>query len=144
MGKLAAIIATAAAVTAMTTLTALPASAEPVVMYQLSGTTRCLADTGTNIVLKTCNRTSDEQRWIVPITDSVDWPHNIATSKCLGATAVGDVVGTACTSGTTRWHRIPPSGSSFQFRNDASRKCLTAQVTVAACTTASARWVGLR
>ncbi|KJK47117.1 hypothetical protein UK23_21265 [Lentzea aerocolonigenes] len=143
MGKLAAIIATAAAVTAMTTLTALPASAEPVVMYQLSGTTRCLADTGTNIVLQPCNRTVEAQRWIVPITDSVDWPHNIATNKCLG-TAAGDVLGVACSSGTTRWHRIPPSGSSFQFRNDASGKCLTAQVTVAACTTTSARWVGLR
>ncbi|MET9632841.1 RICIN domain-containing protein [Lentzea sp. NPDC006480] len=144
MGKLAAIIATAAAVTAMSTLTALPASAEPVVMYQLSGTSRCLADTGTNVVLQPCNRTSEAQRWIIPITDSLDWPHNIATGKCLGATAAGDVLGQACASGTTRWHRIPPLGSTFQFRNDASRKCLTAQVTVADCTTTSARWVGLR
>ncbi len=144
MGKLAAIIASAAAVTAMSTLTALPASAEPVVLYQLSGTNRCLADIGTNVVLQPCNRTSDAQRWIVPITDSVDWPHNIATSKCLGATSIGDVLGVACSSGTTRWHRVPPSGTSFQFRNDASGKCLTAQVTVAACTTTTARWVGLR
>ncbi|HEX8869385.1 MAG TPA: RICIN domain-containing protein [Lentzea sp.] len=141
MGKLAAIIATAAAVT---TLTAVPASAEPVVIYQLSGTTRCLADTGTNVVLQPCNRTSDAQRWIVPITDSVDWPHNIATSKCLGATSTGDVLGQSCSSGTTRWHRVPPSGSAFQFRNDATGKCLTAQVTVATCGTTSARWVGLR
>ncbi|MEV6243037.1 RICIN domain-containing protein [Lentzea sp. NPDC051838] len=141
MGKLAAIIATAAAVT---TLTAVPASAEPVVIYQLSGTNRCLADTGTNVVLQPCNRTSEAQRWIVPITDAVDWPHNMATDKCLGATAAGDVLGQACASGTTRWHRIPPAGSAFQFRNAASGKCLTAQVTVAACGTTSARWVGLR
>ncbi|MEU0884808.1 RICIN domain-containing protein [Lentzea sp. NPDC005914] len=144
MGKLAAIIASAAAVTAMSALTALPASAEPVVLYQLSGTNRCLADTGTNVVLQLCNRTSGAQRWIVPITDSVDWPHNIATGKCLGATSTGDVLGVACSSGTTRWHRVPPAGSAFQFRNDATGKCLTAQVTVAACTTTTARWVGLR
>jgi hypothetical protein len=141
MGKLAAIIATAAAVT---TLSAVPASAEPVVIYQLSGTSRCLADTGTNVVLKPCNRTSDEQRWIVPIIDNVDWPHNMATSKCLGATSAGDVLGQACSAGSTRWHRVPTTGSSFQFRNAASGKCLTAQVTVAACTTSSAKWVGLR
>ena len=141
MGKLAAIIATAAAVT---TLTAVPASAEPVVIYQLSGTNRCLADTGTNVVLQPCNRTSEAQRWIVPITDSVDWPHNMATDKCLGATAAGDVLGQACSAGTTRWHRFPATGSSFQFRNDATGKCLTASVTVATCSTTNARWVGLR
>ena len=141
MGKLAAIIATAAAVT---TLTAVPASAEPVVMFQLSGTSRCLADTGTNVVLQPCTRTSDAQRWIVPITDNVDWPHNIATDKCLGATAAGDVLGQACSSGSTRWRRVPTTGSSFQFRNAANGKCLTASVTVATCTTSSAKWVGLR
>jgi hypothetical protein len=140
MGKLAAIIATAAAVT---TLTAVPASADPVVIYQLSGTTRCLADTGTNVILKPCNRTSAEQRWLVPIIDSVDWPHNTATDKCLGATAAGDVLGLACSAATTRWRRVPSTGSSFQFRN-ANGKCLTASVTVTACTASSAKWVGLR
>ncbi|MGW4214606.1 RICIN domain-containing protein [Lentzea sp. NPDC004789] len=142
MGKLAAIIATAAAVT---TLTAVPASAEPVVQYQLSGTTRCLADTGTNVVLQVCNRAADQQRWIVPITDNVDWPHNMATGKCLAATALGDVLGATCgTSNTQRWHRVPAAGSTFQLRNAASGKCLTAQVAVAACTSTSARWTGLR
>jgi hypothetical protein len=142
MGKLAAIIATAAAVT---TLTAVPASAEPVVQYQLSGTSRCLADTGTNVVLQPCNRTADQQRWIVPITANVDWPHNIATDKCLAATSTGDVLGATCgASNTQRWHRVPATGSTFQFRNAASGKCLTAQVTVATCTSSSARWAGLR
>lgn len=142
MGKLAAIIATAAAVT---TLTAVPASAEPVVMYQLSGTNRCLADIGTNVVLEPCIRTSSEQRWIVPITANVDWPHNIATSKCLAATSTGDVLGATCgSSASQRWNRVPTSGTTFQFRNSASGKCLTAQVTLAACTSTSARWVGLR
>ncbi|MGW6933573.1 RICIN domain-containing protein [Lentzea sp. NPDC054927] len=140
MGKLAAIIATAAAVT---TLTAVPASAEPVVIYQLSGTSRCLADTGTNVVLRPCSRTSDEQRWIVPITD-VDWPHNIATGKCLGATAAGDVLGQSCSAGTTRWRREPATSTPFRFRNAATGKCLTASVTVTTCTTSSAKWVGLR
>jgi len=143
MGKLAAIIATAAAVT---TLTALPASAEPVVMYQLSGTNRCLTDIGTNVVLEPCVRTSDEQRWIVPITAGVDWPHNVATRKCLAATSTGDVLSATCSSSTTqRWNRTPPTTTgTFQFRNSASGKCLTAQVTVAVCGTSSARWVGLR
>lgn len=141
MGKLAAIIATAAAVT---TLTAVPASAEPIVTYQLSGTNRCLADTGTNVILKPCSRTTDEQRWIVPITDNVDWPHNMATDKCLGATTAGDVLGQACGAGTTRWRREPATGTAFRFRNAATGKCLTASVTVAACTTSSAKWVGLR
>lgn len=141
MGKLAAIIATAAAVTA---LTAVPAQAEPVVVYQLSGTTRCLADTGTDVVLKFCNRASNEQRWIVPVSDA-DWPHNIATRKCLAASNVGEVRGQVCsTSATQRWRRVPPTGTSFQFRNLGTNKCLTAQVTVAACTTTSPRWVGLR
>lgn len=141
MGKLAAIIATAAATV---TLTALPASAEPVVVYQLAGSTRCLADTGSNVVLKPCNELSDEQRWIVPISGGVDWPHNMATDKCLGATAAGDVLGQACTtSAGQRWRRVA-SGSSFQFRNVGTNKCLTAQVTVATCTTSSAKWNGLR
>ncbi|NGY66120.1 RICIN domain-containing protein [Lentzea sp. NEAU-D13] len=141
MGKLAAIIATAAAVT---TLTAVPASAEPVVIYQLSGTNRCLADTGTNVVLRTCDRTSEAQRWVVPITDNVDWPHNMATDKCLGATTAGDVLGQACSAGTTRWRRDPVTASSFRFRNVATGKCLTASVTVTPCSTSSAKWVGLR
>lgn len=141
MGKLAAIIATAAAVT---TLTAVPASAEPVVIYQLSGTNRCLADTGTNVVLRTCDRTSEAQRWVVPITDNVDWPHNMATDKCLGATTAGDVLGQACSAGTTRWRRDPVTASSFRFRNVATGMCLTASVTVTPCSTSSAKWVGLR
>jgi Ricin-type beta-trefoil lectin domain len=141
MGKLAAIIATAAAVT---TLTAIPAQAEPVVVYQLAGSTRCLADTGTNVVLKACNELSNEQRWVVPVTNA-DWPHNMATRKCLAATSTGDVLGQSCSSSLTqRWHRNPASGTSFQFRNAASGKCLTAQVTVAACSSSSAKWVGRR
>ena len=141
MGKLAAIIATAAAATA---LTAIPAQAEPVVVYQLAGSTRCLADTGTNVVLRPCNELSAEQRWIVPISGGLDWPHNMATDKCLGATAAGDVLGQACSgSNNQRWRRST-TASTFQFRNVGTNKCLTAQVTVAACTTSSAKWVGLR
>ncbi|GHH56761.1 RICIN domain-containing protein [Lentzea cavernae] len=141
MGKLAAIIATAAATV---TFTAVPASAEPVVVYQLAGSTRCLADTGGNVVLRPCNEIDDQQRWIVPISGGVDWPHNIATDKCLGATAAGDVLTQACSSSAgQRWRRVA-SGSSFQFRNVGTNKCLTATVTVAACTTASAKWNGLR
>ena len=141
MGKLAAIIATAAATV---TLTAIPASAEPVVVYQLAGSTRCLADTGVNVVLKPCNELADEQRWIVPISGGVDWPHNMFTDKCLGATAAGDVLGQACTSSAgQRWRRVP-TGSSFQFRNVGTGKCLTAQVTLATCSTSSAKWNGLR
>lgn len=141
MGKLAAIIATAAATV---TLMAVPASAEPVVVYQLAGTNRCLADTGSNVVLKVCNEISDEQRWIVPISGGVDWPHNMATDSCLGATTAGDVLGQACTSSSgQRWRRVP-TGTSFQFRNVGTGKCLTATVTVAACTSASAKWNGLR
>lgn len=141
MGKLAAIIATTAAVTA---LTAVPAHAEPVVIYQLSGTNRCLADTGTNIVLRTCNRSAAEQRWIVPVSDA-DWPHNTATDNCLAAATTGDVLGKACgPSANQRWRRMPVTGTTFQFRNLGTSKCLTAQVTVAACTSTSARWVGLR
>ncbi|MCG8923817.1 RICIN domain-containing protein [Lentzea sp. CC55] len=141
MGKPAAIIATVAAATA---LTAVPAHAEPVVVYQLAGTTRCLADTGTNVVLRTCDEVSDDQRWIVPISGGVDWPHNIATDRCLGVTGTGDVLGQACGgSASQRWRRVP-SGAAFQFRNAGTGKCLTATVTVAACTTSSAKWVGLR
>ncbi|WP_394613668.1 ricin-type beta-trefoil lectin domain protein [Lentzea sp. JNUCC 0626] len=141
MGKLAAIIATAAATI---TLTAVPASAEPVVVYQLAGTNRCLADTGSDVILKLCNEVSNDQRWIVPISGGVDWPHNMATDKCLTATTAGDVRGQACTaSGTQRWRRIA-TGTSFQFRNVGTNKCLTAQVTVATCTTATAKWNGLR
>jgi hypothetical protein len=141
MGKLAVIIATAAAATA---LTAIPAQAEPVVVYQLAGSTRCLADTGTNVVLKPCNEISDEQRWIVPISGGVDWPHNMATNKCLGATSTGDVLGQACGAGANQRWRRSTSGSSFQFRNVGTNKCLTAQVTVTTCTTSSAKWIGLR
>ncbi|HEX7303330.1 RICIN domain-containing protein [Lentzea sp.] len=141
MGKLAAIIATAAAATA---LTALPAYAEPVVVYQLAGTTSCLADIGSDVVLRPCNEVSDQQRWIVPISGGVDWPHNIATDRCLSATSAGDVLGQACGSGANqRWRRVP-SGSAFQFRNVGTNKCLTSSVTVATCTTAGAKWVGLR
>ncbi|ANZ36138.1 hypothetical protein BBK82_08730 [Lentzea guizhouensis] len=139
--KIFAIAATAAAVT---TLYSAPAHAEPIVQYQLSGTTRCLADTGLDIVLRTCGELTPNQRWIVPVSDS-DWPHNNATGKCLGATTAGDVVGQACsTSATQRWRRVAATGTSFQFRNLATGKCLTAQVTLAACATGSARWVGLR
>jgi hypothetical protein len=141
MGKLAAIIATAAAATA---LTAIPAQAEPVVVYQLAGSTRCLADTGTHVVLKPCNETSGQQRWIVPISGGVDWPHNMATDKCLGATAAGDVLGQACSASSNQRWRRSTTGSTFQFRNVGTNKCLTAQVTVAACTASSAKWVGLR
>jgi hypothetical protein len=141
MGKSAAIIATAAAVTA---LTAVPAHAEPVVIYQLSGTSRCLADIGTNVVLKTCDRTSEEQRWIVPNSDA-DWPHNLATGNCLAATTSGDVLGQSCGPGANqRWRRMPVTSTTFQFRNLGTAKCLTAQVAVAACTSTSPRWVGLR
>ncbi|WP_329787635.1 RICIN domain-containing protein [Lentzea sp. DG1S-22] len=141
MGKPAAIIATAAAATA---LTAVPAHAEPVVVYQLAGTTRCLADTGTNVVLRTCDEVSDDQRWIVPISGGVDWPHNIASDRCLGVTGTGDVLGQTCGgSASQRWRRVP-SGAAFQLRNAGTGKCLTATVTVAACTTSSAKWVGLR
>ncbi|MCX2952267.1 RICIN domain-containing protein [Lentzea sp. NEAU-D7] len=141
MGKLAAIIATAAATV---TLTAVPASADPVVVYQLAGSTRCLADVRTDVVLKPCNELADDQRWLVPISGGVDWPHNIATERCLGATAAGDVVGQACTSSANqRWRRVP-TGTSFQFRNVGTNKCLTAQVTVATCSTSSSKWNGLR
>ena len=140
MGKLAAIIATAAAVT---TLTAVPASAEPIVVYQLAGSNRCLADNGTDIVLRICNEIADNQRWIVPVTDA-DVPRNMATGKCLAATSTGNVLGQACGSASQRWRRVPSSGSSFQFRHIVTGKCLTAQVTVAACTTSSAKWNGLR
>ncbi|MFI6101414.1 RICIN domain-containing protein [Lentzea sp. NPDC051213] len=141
MGKLAAIFATAAAVTA---LTAVPASAEPVVVYQLAGSNRCLADIGTDVVLKPCNETSNEQRWIVPVSDA-DQPHNIATRKCLTATSTGQVRGQACTTGAAqRWRRLPNTPGPFQFRNIGTGKCLTAQVTVAACTSSSQRWNGLR
>jgi len=141
MGKLAAIIATAAAVT---TLTAVPAQAEPIVQYQLSGTNRCLADTGTDIVLRNCTEAANEQKWIVPVSDS-DWPHNSATRKCLAATSAGEVNGLACGPGANqRWRRVQTSATTFQFRNLGTGKCLTAQVTVTACTTSSARWVGLR
>ncbi|RDI30685.1 RICIN domain-containing protein [Lentzea flaviverrucosa] len=141
MGKLAAIIATAAATV---TLTAVPASAEPVVVYQLAGSTRCLADVGTDVVLKQCNELADEQRWIVPISGGVDWPHNMLTDRCLGATAAGDVLGQACTtSANQRWRR-EVSGTSFRFRNVGTNKCLTAQVTVGTCATSSSRWIGLR
>ena len=141
MGKLAAIIATAAAVT---TLTAVPASAEPIVVYQLAGTNRCLADTGTNVVLKPCNESSNDQRWIVPVSDA-DRPHNMVTRKCLAATSTGDVLGQACGTGANQgWRRVPSTGAAFQFRNAASGKCLTATVTVAACTASSAKWNALR
>ncbi|KOV76876.1 hypothetical protein ADL03_42210 [Nocardia sp. NRRL S-836] len=80
----------------------------------------------------------------MPVSDS-DWPHNEATGRCLAATGAGDVVGQACgTSATQRWRRVATTGTSFQFRNLPSGKCLTAQVTVAPCGTASARWAGLR
>ena len=139
--KVFAIAATAAAVT---TLCAAPAHAEPIVQYQLSGSTRCLTDNGTDIVLRTCSEAAANQKWIVPVSDS-DWPHNDATGRCLGATSAGDVAGQACgTSAAQRWRRVAATGTSFQFRNLASGKCLTAQVTVATCSTSSARWVGLR
>lgn len=141
MGKLAAIIATAAAVT---TLTAVPAQAEPIVQYQLSGTNRCLADSGTDIVLRACTEASASQRWIVPVSDS-DWPHNSATRKCIAATTAGAVNPQVCGSGANqRWRRVPTTGTTFQFRNLGTNKCLTAQVTVTTCTSSSARWVGLR
>ncbi len=139
--KIFAIAATAAAVT---TLCSAPAHADPIVQYQLSGSTRCLTDTGLDIVLRTCNETTASQRWIVPVSDS-DWPHNDATGKCLAATSAGDVVARACGTGAAqRWRRVPTTGTAFQFRNLATGKCLTAQVTVATCTTSSARWLGLR
>jgi hypothetical protein len=141
MGKPAAIIATAAAVM---TLTAIPAQAEPVFVYQLAGSTRCLVDTGTDIVLRACNETAGNQQWIVPVSDA-DVPRNVATRKCLTATSTGNVLSQACgTSSTQRWRRVPATGTSFQFRNLALGKCLTAQVTVAACTTSSTKWNGLR
>ncbi|GGU79924.1 RICIN domain-containing protein [Lentzea flava] len=140
MGKLAAIIATAAAVT---TFTAIPAQAEPVFVYQLAGTSRCLADSGTDIVLRACNELAADQQWIVPVSDA-DVPHNVATRKCLTASSTGNVSGQVCGASTQRWRRNPPTGTSFQFRNIATGKCLTAQVTVAACTTSSAKWVGRR
>ncbi len=141
MGKPAAIIATAAAVM---TLTAIPAQAEPVFVYQLAGSTRCLVDTGTDIVLRACNETAGNQQWIVPVSDA-DVPRNVATRKCLTATSTGDVLSQACgTSSTQRWRRVPATGTSFQFRNLALGKCLTAQVTVATCTTSSTKWNGLR
>lgn len=140
MGKLAAIIATAAAIT---TLTAVPASAEPRVQYQLAGSNRCLADSGTDIVLRTCNETVTNQIWIVPNTDA-DIPRNIATGKCLTAATTGNVSGQDCGTGNQRWRREPTSSTSFRFRNLSTNKCLTAQVTVADCTTSSAKWNGLR
>ncbi|GAA3684909.1 ricin-type beta-trefoil lectin protein [Lentzea atacamensis] len=140
MGKPAAIIATAAAVT---TLTAVPAQAEPMVQYQLAGSNRCLADSGTDIVLRACNETVINQIWIVPNTDA-DVPHNRATGNCLTATTSGNVLGQDCGTGNQRWRREPVTSTSFRFRNIATGKCLTAQVTVAACTTSSAKWNGLR
>lgn len=141
MGKLAAIIATAAAVTA---LTAVPAQAEPIVVYQLAGTSRCLADTGTNIVFRPCNEQSAEQQWIVPVSDA-DRPRNMTTRKCLAATSAGDVLGQTCTGGASQsWRRTPNTSTSFQFRNLGAGKCLTAQIALAACTTSSPRWNGLR
>lgn len=141
MGKLAAIIATAAAVT---TLTAIPAQAEPVVVYQLAGTTRCLADSGTDIVLKACNELATNQQWIVPVS-AEDVSHNVATRKCLAATSTGNVLGQTCsTSAGQRWRRTPATDRSFQFRNIATGKCLTAQVTVATCTATSTKWNRLR
>lgn len=140
MGKLAAIIATAAAVT---TLTAIPASAEPVVLYQLAGSNRCLADSGSDIVLRACNEAVLDQNWIVPVTDA-DIPRNRATGKCLTATGAGNVLAQACGTGSQRWRRTPLSDRSFQFRNLGTDKCLTAQVTVATCTTTSAKWNRLR
>jgi hypothetical protein len=141
MGKLAAIIATAAAVT---TLTALPASAEPIVVYQLAGTNRCLVDTGTDIVLRTCNETATDQQWIVPVS-AADVSHNVATRNCLAATSTGNVLGQTCGTGAGQsWRRTPVSDRSFQFRNTATGKCLTAQVTVATCTATSAKWNRLR
>lgn len=140
MGKLAAIIATAAAVT---TLTAVPARAEPVVQYQLAGSNRCLADSGTDIVLRTCNETIINQTWLVPNTDA-DIPRNRATGKCLAAATSGNVSGQDCGAGNQRWRREPSGSTSFRFRNLATNRCLTAQVTVAECTTSSAKWNGLR
>lgn len=140
MGKLAAIIATTAAVT---TLTAVPAQAEPMVQYQLAGSNRCLADSGTDIVLRACNETVDNQIWIVPNTDA-DIPRNTATGKCLAATRTGDVLGQDCGAANQRWRREPTTSTSFRFRNLATGKCLTAQVTVDTCTASSAKWNGLR
>ncbi|WP_434450360.1 RICIN domain-containing protein [Lentzea sp. E54] len=141
MGKPAAIIATAAAVTA---LTAVPAHADPVVVYQLAGTSRCLADTGTNVVLRLCNEISASQRWLVPISGGVDWPRNRATDRCLSVASADDVLTRPCASSASqRWRRVP-TGTSFQFRNVGTGKCLTATVTVAPCTASSAKWVGLR
>lgn len=140
MGKLAAIIATAAAVT---TLTAIPASAEPIVAYQLAGSTRCLSDNGTDIVLRACNEIALGQTWIVPVTDA-DIPRNRATGKCLAATSAGNVLGQDCGAANQRWRRTPLTDRSFQFRNIATGKCLTAQVTVATCATTSAKWNRLR
>jgi hypothetical protein len=55
------------------------------------------------------------------------------------------VLGQVCGAGTgQRWRRTPVTDSSFQFRNTATGKCLTAQVTVATCTTTTARWNRLR
>lgn len=141
MGKLAAIIATAAAATA---LTALPAQAEPLVVYQLAGTNRCLADTGSNVVLTTCNESATNQQWIVPVSN-VDESHNVATRKCLTATSGGDVLTQACgTAASQRWRRTPLGDRNFQFRHIVTSKCLTAQVTTAACTTTTAKWNRLR
>lgn len=142
MGRIFAVAATAAAITALTTV---PASAEPIVQYQLAGTTRCLADTGTGagIILRQCTNGAAAQEWIVPVSDS-DWPHNRATSRCLtaGATAVS---GQVCGPGANqRWDRVQVTSTTFRFRNLGTGKCLTEQVSVAACTTSSARWVGLR
>ena len=141
MGKLAAIIAVAAAATA---LTAIPAQAEPLVVYQLAGTNRCLADTGTDVVLKTCNESATDQQWIVPVSN-VDESHNVATRKCLTATGSGNVLTQTCgTAASQRWRRSPLSDSNFQFRHLTTGKCLTAQVTVATCSTTTATWNRLR
>jgi hypothetical protein len=140
MGKLAAIIATAAAVT---TLTAIPAQAEPVIVYQLAGSTRCLADIGTDVVLRTCNELATDQQWIVPVS-ATDVSHNRATGKCLAATSTGNVLSQACGGAGQGWRRTPATDTSFQFRNLATGKCLTAQVTVATCTTSSTKWNRLR
>lgn len=141
MGKLAVIIATAAAATA---LTAIPAQAEPLIVYQLAGTNRCLADTGSNVVLAPCNESATNQQWIVPVSDT-DVSHNVATRKCLAATSAGDVLTQACGTGASqRWRRTPLSDRNFQFRHTVTSKCLTAQVTTAACTTTTAKWNRLR
>lgn len=141
-GKLFAIVAAAAATL---TLTAVPAQADPVFVYQLAGSPRCIADNGTDIVFKFCNEQARDQQWLVPISGGYDQPRNIATNKCLAARTTGEVERQSCTSATNqRWRRLTPSGNTFQFQNIGTRKCLTAQLTVATCTSSSQRWVGRR